>query len=261
LLSFFDGLRTNDPERHPGCGLERMSAFEKVQAFFSVVGEMLSPSTASFIAIFRLDGALEMALTVAALSGLSEAVGESVVLFVNRVRLRRFVFSLLISAVLYVFTYLFFAVSISFVARYAFGSDVDVRTVAILVGLSYAPRLFGFLAFLPYFGVPMSGLLNLWTVLVMMSSVAWALDLSPAQALVSILLGGLLLFTLQRSIGRPVTALTRWMMRRVAGVPLITDRKGLYALLDDRPEAGMRSPQLRSRYRPPAARIYRRRRA
>jgi hypothetical protein len=95
----------------------------------------------------------------------------------------------------------------------------------------------------------------------MMSSVAWALDLSPAQALVSILLGGLLLFTLQRSIGRPVTALTRWMMRRVAGVPLITDRKGLYALLDDRPEAGMRSPQLRSRYRPPAARIYRRRRA
>lgn len=237
-----------------------MNTLEQIATFFRVVREMLSPSTASFIAIFRLEGAFEMALTVAALAGLSEAVGESVVLFVNRVRFRRFVFSLLISAVIFVFTYLFFALSINFVARYAFDSEVELRAVAIVVGLSYAPRLFGFLAFLPYFGVPVSGLLNLWTVLVMMSSVAWALALSPAQALVSILLGGLLLFTLQRSVGRPVMSLTRWMMRRVAGVPLVTDSKGLYALLDARPEAGLRSQHLRSRYRPPAARIYRRRR-
>ena len=46
---------------------------------------MLNPSTNDFIAIFRLEGALEMALTVAALAGLSEAAGESAVLFINRV--------------------------------------------------------------------------------------------------------------------------------------------------------------------------------
>lgn len=216
---------------------------------------MLNPSTNDFIAIFRLEGALEMALTVAALAGLSESAGESAVLFINRVRLRRFVLSLFISAAIFVITYLFFAVSINAVARFAFSSDVRLQAVAIVVGLSYAPRLFGFLTFVPYFGVPLSVLLNVWTVLVMMESVSWALELSPAQGLASILLGGLLLITLQRSVGRPVVAASRWVMRRAAGVPLVTDRKGLYALLDDRPDSGMRSPVLRSRYRPPAVRF------
>lgn len=228
---------------------------EQAGTFFRVVGEMLNPSSEDFIAIFRLDGAFEMALTVAALAGLSEALGESAVLFVNRVRARRFVLSLVISAVVFVITYLFLAISINTVARFAFDSEVEWRAVATLVGLSYAPRLLGFLAFVPYFGLPLSALLNLWTVLVMMESVAWGLNLTPVQSLLSVLLGGLLLFTLQRSVGRPVTALARWAMRRAAGVPLVTDRQGLYALLDGRPDSGLRSLVLKARYRPPAARL------
>lgn len=237
-----------------------MSAWEQALKFFRVVWEMLHPSTEDFIAIFLLEGAREMALTVAALAGLSEAIGHSVVLFINRVRFRRFMLSLVISAVIFVFTYVFFALSIYAVVRFGFGSDVDVRAIAIVVGLSYAPRLFGFLTFVPYFGVPLSAVLNVWTALVMMESVSWALGSSPFQALASILLGGLLLLTLQRSVGRPVTATARWAMRRAAGVPLVTDREGLYALLDDRPESGLRSPVLKKRYRPPAIRFRERRR-
>ena len=123
-----------------------MIGWDEVTTFFRVVREMLSPTTDGFIAIYSLDGAFRMALTVAALAGLSEAVGESAVLFINRVRVRRFILSLLISAVIFVFTYLFLAVSISTVARFAYGSDASLRSVATLVGLSYAPRLFGFLA-------------------------------------------------------------------------------------------------------------------
>jgi len=237
-----------------------VNGWEQVITFFRVAGEMLAPSTDDFIAIFGLEGSLEMALTVAALAGLSEAIGESAVLFINRVRFRRFLLSLFISAIIFVFTYLFFAVSINAIARLAFDSGVPFRAIAIVVGLSYAPRLLGFLVFLPYLGVPLYVVLNLWTVLVMMESVAWALAMGPAQALACILLGGLLLFTLQRSVGRPVTAAARWAMRRAAGVPLVTDRKGLYALLDGRPDTGLRPAILRRRYRPPAARISRRRR-
>ncbi|HLU82666.1 MAG TPA: hypothetical protein VKZ43_04640, partial [Trueperaceae bacterium] len=229
--------------------------WEQVVTFFRVVGEMLNPSTADFIAIFRLEGALEMALTMAALAGLSEAVGHSVVLFINRVRFRRFMLSLLISAAVFVVTYLFFALSIYAVVRLGFANEADFRAIAIVVGLSYAPRLLGFVSFVPYFGLPLAALLNVWSVLVMMESVSWALESSPVQALVSILLGGLLLLTMQRSIGRPVMTATRWAMGRAAGVPLVTDRKGLYALLDDRPESGMRSPFLKSRYRPPSVRF------
>src|SRR5690606_12344408 len=235
-----------------------MIAWEQVLTFFQVVGEMLNPSTGDFIAIFRLEGALRMALSVAALAGLSEALGHIVVLFINRVRFRRFVHSLVISAVIFVFTYLFFALSIYAVARFAFDNDASLRAIAVVVGLSYAPRLFGFLSFVPYFGIPLSALFNVWSVLVMMESVSWALESSPLQALLSILLGGLLLLTMQRSVGRPVMTATRWAMGRAAGVPLVTDRKGLYALLDDRPESGLRSSVLKSRYRPPAVTLHQR---
>lgn len=236
-----------------------MITWEQVSTFVRVVVAMFNPSAEDFAAHYAVPGSFEMALTVAALAGLSETVGESAVLFINRVRVRRFLLSLVISAAIFVVTYLFLTVSIATVARVAFDSAVDLRAVATLVGLSYAPRLFGFLAFLPYFGVPLSVLLNLLTVLVMTRSVAWTLDLAPLEAGASVLLGTLLLVTLQRSIGRPVTAAARWLMRRAAGVPLVTDRTGLTALLDDRPDLGLRSGELVTRYRPPAARLRRKR--
>lgn len=215
---------------------------------------MLAPTRAGLATILAQDGAFRMALTVAALAGLSEAVGESAVLFLNRVRFKRFVLSLVISAVIFVFTYLFFALSIRAVARFGFGSDVELLTIATVVGLSFAPRLYGFLVFLPYLGLPISVLLNAWTVLVMTAGVAWTLEFGPLQALATILLGSVLLATLQRSIGRPLTALSRRMMRRAAGVKLVTDTAELRSLLDDGPEHGLRSrgsrgPQVGARRR------------
>lgn len=231
-----------------------MIGWEQVAAFLEVAREMLSPSRAGLAAILTQDGAFQMALTVAALAGLSEAAGESAVLFLNRVRFRRFALSLVISAVIFVFTYLFFALTIRLVARFAFGSEVDVLTVATVVGLSFAPRLYGFLVFLPYLGLPVSVLLNAWTVVVMTAGVAWTLEFGPLQALATILLGSVLLATLQRSIGRPLTALSRRMMRRAAGVRLVTDAEGLRALLDDGPEPGLRPAGSREPQSPTRAR-------
>ena len=171
------------------------------------------------------------ALAIVLLAGLAEAAGESVVLFVNRVRPRRFVLSLLVSALIFAFTYLFLAGSVYAVAHLVIGPHVPLLTVTVMVGVAYAPRMLGFLAFLPYFGQPLALVLHGWSVLALLAGV------SLVQALAAVALGALLLAVLQRTVGRPfvyVATRLRWL---TAGVRLATPQEAVEQALDGE-EAG-----------------------
>lgn len=185
------------------------------------------------------------ALTVVLLAGLAEAIGESVVLFLNRVRLPRFLLSLLISALLFAVTYAVLAASIHRVGRWAFGAEVALGPVARVVAVAYAPRLLGFLVFVPFFGQPLTLVLQIWSLLVTLVGVQAVMGLGPGAALACVLLGGLLQLTLERTVGRPLTALARWMRERAAGVDLVTDRRALRRLLDAGPDGGLLPPRHR----------------
>lgn len=196
-------------------------------------------------------GAGRLAVIVVVLAGLSESVGESVVLFVNRVKPKHFVRSLFISAFIFAFTYFFLAASIWAVARLFFVPDASFRQIATVVALAQAPRLFGFLVFLPYFGLATSVLLWIWGLLATTVGVVELLALTAWQAAAVVALGSLLLLTLQRTIGRPLLALARIARRRAAGVDLITDRRKLRELIDSGPDEGLRPhvPERRRRLR------------
>lgn len=202
---------------------------------------LLRPGTAELL---RLGGgALRLAFTVLLVGGLSESVGESVVLFVNRVSPRRFAISLLISAIIFVATYFFFALSVFLVARYALNSAASFPYVAAIVALGQAPRLFGFLVFLPYLGLPISVLLWTWSIGATIVGVAEGLQLAPMEAVLAVALGALLLITMQRTIGRPLLLLARLARRKAAGVPLVTGTRELRELIDGAPEAGLAPPK------------------
>ena len=196
-------------------------------------------------------GAGRLAVIVVVLAGLSESVGESVVLFANRVKPKHFVRSLFISAFIFAFTYFFLAASIWAVARLFFVPDASFRQIATVVALAQAPRLCGFLVFLPYFGLATSVLLWIWGLLATTVGVVELLALTAWQAAAVVALGSLLLLTLQRTIGRPLLALARIARRRAAGVDLITDRRKLRELIDSGPDEGLRPhvPERRRRLR------------
>ena len=183
---------------------------------------------------FRLADAVPLgslvAFWVVLLAGVSSAIGQSAVLFINRIRPGRFVGSLLVSAVIYIFTYLFWTVSILLIARYVFGSVAAWGTVARAVGLGYAPQLFSFLAFMPFFGVPILILLSLWSLLAVIVGIGVTLGLPLWQALLCSVLGWLMLQLLERTVGRPVVAARNWLRRSVAGNEVVTDIHGLEVL-------------------------------
>lgn len=210
---------------------------------FNLIGDalLLRPDFAH--AVVDMPGAGQVAVTVVILAGLSEAFGESVVLFLNRVSPRRFLLSLLISAIIFAATYFFLAATIAAVARLGFGAEVAFGVTASVVALAQAPRLFGFLVFLPYFGLAISILLWIWSLLATTRGVAEVFDLTTFQTALTMMIGGLLFLTLQRTVGRPLLALARVARRRVAGVELITDRQLLRRLVDGGPDAGLAPPR------------------
>lgn len=186
----------------------------------------------AFLTLQALPNGSLFALVVVLLAGLSTAVGQSVILFINRVRPQRFLVSLIVSALIFAFTFSFWTGSVSLIAHVVFRSDAPLGTVARAVGLGYAPQLFGFLAFMPFLGGPVLVALGLWSLLAILLGLTIMLGLPLWQALVSAALGWLVLQGLQRSIGRPVLAVARWLRRRAAGVEVKTRRQDLARLLD-----------------------------
>jgi len=172
------------------------------------------------------------ALYIALIAGFSQAVGQGIILFLNRVKPLRFVLSLLIAAILFAFGWLFWALSTWFVHDLFFHPNASFWRVARALGLAYAPQILSFFIALPYLGVPISIVLSVWSFLAFLTGLTATLSLGDWQAFWCGALGWAVLQVLQRTIGRPVAAVGRWLADTVAGVNLVTDLKGLEQIVE-----------------------------
>ena len=159
-----------------------------------------------------------LGLAVVYLAGLSLALGQSVVLFAQRVSPRRFLSTLAVQAALFLAAFLVWAVSVWWVARIGFDAARPLGEVIAVVGLAYAPQLFGALVLTPYLGGPLQALLSVWTLLATLVAAAAVFGLTPTQAIACTTGGWLLSQLLQRTVGRPVVRAGRRVRAWVAGV-------------------------------------------
>ncbi len=183
------------------------------------------------------------ALCIVLIAGFSQAVGQGTVLFVNRVKPLRFILSLLIASVLFIFTVLFWGLSTWLVSLILFKVNIPYGILWSTLGFAYAPLIFSFLVALPYLGVPIQVLLSIWTLLAFVMGLRVALGLTVWQALWCGVLGWVVFQIAQRSIGRPVAILGKWLSNTVAGTRLVTDMQGLEQLLQAGPQMLRRDNQ------------------
>lgn len=105
------------------------------------------------------------AVLIAFLAGVSEMLGQSVILVVNRVALYRFIASLLFTGFTYVITALIWGLSALAVAPLTpVGPLIDGEAAAVMgvVFLAFSPRLLGVFTLAPYFGAAFGNLLEAW---------------------------------------------------------------------------------------------------
>jgi hypothetical protein len=216
-----------------------------IQTFFRFVGAILSRQEGIIAEIHNQRGVLQLSLVMVLLAGLSEAIGQSLVLFVNQVSPRRMVISLILSAFLFVGGYVLWVLSIWLVAAILFRPDASILDVIRAVGLGYAPLLFGFLGLLPYFGVGALTLLYFWAFTAIVSAVGVALGLSTAQAILVSVGGGLLVLRVRATFGKPLVKFLRRVRNAAAGKRLVlkiqqaVEQRSLevFDVLDDGEEA------------------------
>lgn len=202
--------------------------------FWDFLGGVFSLNGETFQQIVSVPWGFWFALAVVLAAGLSLAVGQSIILFINQVKPVRFIFSLLLNAVLYVCGFLFLVLSTWLITLLPWSVEVSLGNLIRVLGITYAPLLFGFLGAMPYLGIPLLTLLSVWHFLALVVGFAALTGVSLTHAVGYVAVGWGVLQILQRVIGQPIANLGRWVADKVAGVELSTDRQDVIEMVRSR---------------------------
>jgi hypothetical protein len=199
--------------------------------FLQLVQGALALNSEAFHLIETLPQGTRIAMVVILLAGLSQAAGQGIVLFVNRVTPLRFGLSLVVAALLFAVSTVFWVLSVWGASHVLYGVDTAFMAVFRVMGLAYAPLLWSFLTALPYLGVPISVVLSIWSLLSFVRGFDLVTDLDRWQVVWCALLGWVVFQIMQRTIGRPAEALGQWITDSVAGTTLVTNIQGLEQII------------------------------
>jgi hypothetical protein len=213
--------------------IDTSSIISSLQSLWGLVLGALRLDPAVFRALLDSYNGSWLALLVLFLGGVSEALGQSVALLVNRVSRRRFFVGLLITGIIVAVGFLVWVSTIWLSATFIFGVREPIIRVLLAVSLAYAPFLFGFLILLPYMGSFIDHVLDAWSFLAVLVAMNVTLGLRLWQALLCTLFGWLIFQLLKYAIGKPITTLVNRLFRLSIGVPISVRVR---ILTEDRPE-------------------------
>ena len=202
--------------------------------FWEIMGWVLALEGDAFVMIASRPHGLWFSLFVVFLAGLSLAIEQSLILFINRVKPLRFVVSLLLNAVLFAIAFLFLALSTWLICLLPWSVHVPLLPLITVLGLGYIPLLFSFLGALPYFGRPILNLLSVWNLLAMVVGFGAIAKIGLTPAVGYIAFGWVIKQILENTIGQPIAHLGGRLADRVAGVKLADSQRELQALIQAR---------------------------
>lgn len=175
-------------------------------------------------------------LPIVLIVGFSDSIGHSVILFANQVSADRFAATLLVNAVLFIFTYMLWVGSIAFMAHFVFDARESLARAMFAVALSYIPLIFSFMIALPYAGVLIGNILYLITAYQLYLALQVTYPFSPMESLICAGLGFLGVLTFRLTIGRPLDWLIGRVRNAVAGTPVYMSLRQALAFDDSSQE-------------------------
>ena len=161
-----------------------------------------------------------LASAVAVLAGVSQLVGDSVILFVNRVRPARFIAALGLNGLLFALTMAAGGVVIWLAARFVFSVDEPIGMGILVAFLGSAPLVFGFFIMAATLGPPVGRLLRIWSWLITLLAVRDGFDLALWQGLASMALAWFVVWLINLPFGRMLGLLNEVLWRLVTRAPI-----------------------------------------
>ncbi len=204
---------------HLMAAAESTSADGWFHALRQWIGGLLILDAGTFQTTVDSETGLLWALALLLMAGLSVSVGQSVVLFADRVPTHRFLISLLGSGAVGLFAVLFWSVSIWATAHILFGVTEPWRSFLTVTALGFAPALFGFALFMPYLGVIFGWILRVWVSLTVMIGVGIVADLALWSALLCCVPGWFFLEAMTRLPLLDLRGFRAWLLSSTTGKP------------------------------------------
>ncbi len=158
-------------------------------AVWQLIGQVLRLNPVAYERLFSIPDGWQLALAVLIIAGISYEIGQSVVLFANKVSRKRFLFSLIISALALAVSIVAWAFSIWALVEIFFDASLPASVVLTAVSISFAPYIFGFLILLPYLGNIIFYILRIWVLLAVIVGVQVAYQIGFFQSLLLSLVG------------------------------------------------------------------------
>ena len=199
--------------------------FGFLDALWRAITGVLGLDTGTAVWLRDHPQSLEIAVAVAVLAGISTLLGDSVVLFFNRLRGWRFAFTLVLNGVAMVALYLLQAAVVWLVGPLVTGHRPTLVTVATGVMVSTAPLVFGVFVLVPYFGPAIQAILQIWGLVALWLSVDVMFRTDHWSALLVTLLGWGFMQVLSWAFAKPVAWAGERIWRLISGTPaMITGR-------------------------------------
>jgi len=138
---------------------------ERFTYFTHIIGGILRLDPQAIEAVLD-EESYWIALAILLLGGISLGLGQSVILFANRVRRRRFALSLLLNGLVILAGVCLWAATTWLLVSLLFQVDISYWLFFSGAALSTAPFLFGFLVLIPYLGNLIFQILRIWILLI-----------------------------------------------------------------------------------------------
>lgn len=169
------------------------------------LGLTMSPQTLGGLQAPPNAGWVAVGLVVVA--GISMLLGQSVVLFLNRVTPKRFALSLVVNGLLFVAGIFFWAFLVWATGNFLLAETATYLQILLIITLSYAAFVFGFLILLPYSGPAIQVFLYVWSLLAAARGVATIFQAGFWLSLVVVAVSFGIMFAIQTTIGKPIWAI------------------------------------------------------
>jgi hypothetical protein len=200
-------------------------------AFFDTLGGILSLNPDVILAVQTAPNGLTVAIVILLVATVSDVVGNSPVLFFNRMSRGRLAAAMGVETVLSLVRLAIWVCSTAILLLVVRGGVVKLSNIVLVIGVGYAPMVWSFLVVIPTAGPLIRRLLIAWTLVTITASIAVASSATPWQVVTGPVVATLVIVVLYRSSNRfSVRALGR-LSRQFVGVDLMQRTEAMDPLL------------------------------
>jgi hypothetical protein len=206
-----------------------------IGTMLSLVGGALKLDPAAFQAVFdHTDRTGAMLFVIVFIAGLSIMMGQSVVLFANRVTPGRFAVSLVLGALKFVIDVTIIVVVIWIMANVLGEKPWNFTQVARAIALVSAPYWLSITVLIPYLGLIIERVLKIYVYLALLVSVQTIFSIDFFYALWTSMLAIGLAHVVSSLLGRVLTPLAAQLTDAVAGAEEIKSTREIYEMFASR---------------------------